>query len=366
MVIAALRERREAADGERAPEPDALARRVGADHVDLAERDRLLRWVGRVHLRPAEAGQAVVVEREQEALGVEPARPARVGRSVSSVQPPCSGWPANARLFTASHASSSCADHERAHGDAVGPLRGPPRAGAARASRAARARARSRPTRRALRRLLAVEPEGDVAAALVGRRRRAPCASRPASASSSPGRAATSTDHSSGWWCARCTYAGGVAVGAPGAGSRGRRACRAPRARSRSTSPNGFAPDLRPRPRRRARGPTRRRRARTDRARAGSAHGRRGYRSHPRSSSLSSTVRTLTRATTTRRHAMEMTSYEPGVPSWVDLGTPDLDKAAAFYSGLFGWECPRGTRRGRRLPRVPRSAGSRSPVSGPR
>jgi predicted enzyme related to lactoylglutathione lyase len=39
---------------------------------------------------------------------------------------------------------------------------------------------------------------------------------------------------------------------------------------------------------------------------------------------------------------MEMTSYEPGVPSWVDLGTPDLDRAAAFYSALFGWECPEG------------------------
>jgi predicted enzyme related to lactoylglutathione lyase len=39
---------------------------------------------------------------------------------------------------------------------------------------------------------------------------------------------------------------------------------------------------------------------------------------------------------------MEMTSYEPGVPSWVDLGTPDLEKAASFYSDLFGWECPVG------------------------
>ena len=39
---------------------------------------------------------------------------------------------------------------------------------------------------------------------------------------------------------------------------------------------------------------------------------------------------------------MEMQSYEPGVPSWVDLGTPDLDKAAAFYGGLFGWNCPEG------------------------
>ncbi len=39
---------------------------------------------------------------------------------------------------------------------------------------------------------------------------------------------------------------------------------------------------------------------------------------------------------------MEMTSYEPGVPSWVDLGTPDVDKAAEFYSGLFGWQIDEG------------------------
>jgi len=39
---------------------------------------------------------------------------------------------------------------------------------------------------------------------------------------------------------------------------------------------------------------------------------------------------------------MEMTSYEPGVPSWVDLGTPDLERAAEFYSGMFGWDCPEG------------------------
>jgi uncharacterized protein len=39
---------------------------------------------------------------------------------------------------------------------------------------------------------------------------------------------------------------------------------------------------------------------------------------------------------------MEMTSYEPGVPSWVDLGTPDVERAAEFYAGLFGWNCPEG------------------------
>lgn len=27
----------------------------------------------------------------------------------------------------------------------------------------------------------------------------------------------------------------------------------------------------------------------------------------------------------------------PGRPSWIDLGTPDLPGAAAFYSSLFGW-----------------------------
>jgi predicted enzyme related to lactoylglutathione lyase len=34
---------------------------------------------------------------------------------------------------------------------------------------------------------------------------------------------------------------------------------------------------------------------------------------------------------------MEVESYEHGVPSWVDLGTPDPAKAGAFYSALFGW-----------------------------
>jgi predicted enzyme related to lactoylglutathione lyase len=32
-----------------------------------------------------------------------------------------------------------------------------------------------------------------------------------------------------------------------------------------------------------------------------------------------------------------MTKYEPGTPSWVDIGVPDIDKAVGFYSGLFGW-----------------------------
>lgn len=34
----------------------------------------------------------------------------------------------------------------------------------------------------------------------------------------------------------------------------------------------------------------------------------------------------------------ERTSYAPGTFSWVDLSTPDVDGAKAFYSGLFGWQ----------------------------
>jgi hypothetical protein len=34
----------------------------------------------------------------------------------------------------------------------------------------------------------------------------------------------------------------------------------------------------------------------------------------------------------------EMTSYEHGVPSWIDMGSPDLEEALSFYSELFGWE----------------------------
>jgi predicted enzyme related to lactoylglutathione lyase len=39
---------------------------------------------------------------------------------------------------------------------------------------------------------------------------------------------------------------------------------------------------------------------------------------------------------------MEVDSYEHGVPSWVDLGTPDAAKTAEFYSALFGWTVQQG------------------------
>lgn len=36
----------------------------------------------------------------------------------------------------------------------------------------------------------------------------------------------------------------------------------------------------------------------------------------------------------------ERTSYAPGTPCWVDLGSPDLDASVKFYGGLFGWDVP--------------------------
>ena len=35
---------------------------------------------------------------------------------------------------------------------------------------------------------------------------------------------------------------------------------------------------------------------------------------------------------------MLSTNYVPGTPNWVDLGTTDIDGAAAFYGALFGWQ----------------------------
>jgi uncharacterized protein len=35
---------------------------------------------------------------------------------------------------------------------------------------------------------------------------------------------------------------------------------------------------------------------------------------------------------------MLTTTYVPGAPVWVDLGTTDVDAAAAFYGALFGWQ----------------------------
>ncbi|WP_369228485.1 VOC family protein (plasmid) [Streptomyces sp. R39] len=32
---------------------------------------------------------------------------------------------------------------------------------------------------------------------------------------------------------------------------------------------------------------------------------------------------------------MLTTRFVPGAPNWLDLGVPDIDAAAAFYSALF-------------------------------
>jgi hypothetical protein len=39
---------------------------------------------------------------------------------------------------------------------------------------------------------------------------------------------------------------------------------------------------------------------------------------------------------------MEYGDYLDGVPSWVDMGSGDLEAAKAFYGALFGWETPDG------------------------
>ena len=36
----------------------------------------------------------------------------------------------------------------------------------------------------------------------------------------------------------------------------------------------------------------------------------------------------------------ERTSYAPGTPCWVELGSPDLDASIEFYGALFGWDVP--------------------------
>lgn len=38
----------------------------------------------------------------------------------------------------------------------------------------------------------------------------------------------------------------------------------------------------------------------------------------------------------------DKTSYLPGEPSWIDLGSPDTDRSAAFYGGLLGWTATEG------------------------
>jgi uncharacterized protein len=34
----------------------------------------------------------------------------------------------------------------------------------------------------------------------------------------------------------------------------------------------------------------------------------------------------------------EIDEFQPGLPSWADLSSPDLDESASFYGELLGWE----------------------------
>ena len=34
----------------------------------------------------------------------------------------------------------------------------------------------------------------------------------------------------------------------------------------------------------------------------------------------------------------EISEFEPGLPSWADLSTPDVDESSSFYTELLGWE----------------------------
>ena len=55
----------------------------------------------------------------------------------------------------------------------------------------------------------------------------------------------------------------------------------------------------------------------------------------------------------------EMIEYAPGTPSWVDLGSPDIDASVAFYEGLFGWQIPES-------PNAEQTGGYRTAMAGER
>src|SRR5205814_7289760 len=49
-----------------------------------------------------------------------------------------------------------------------------------------------------------------------------------------------------------------------------------------------------------------------------------------------------------RNHLVtERDGYQHGVPCWVDTWQDDLDTAATFYAGVFGWDVEKGTPPGR-------------------
>ena len=350
----------EAADGERAPEADALARRVDADHVDLAERARLLRRVGAgctlVQQKPARPS---VVEREQEALGVEPAPPRSRWSSVSRRPAALLGVAGErAVVHREPRRLRRCPTTKCAHGDAVGPL-GRSRAGAARGVAGARARARSRPRPVSSSRCSPWSQSVRWPPPSRRRQRSLVGAGRGARPRRRGARRARPTIPRSGGARGARTPASIAVV------SREQHPTVAERAATGEARPRdltegvraGLVLDVVGEPSRidvDVVGPRTASRTRASCAMAVEGIG-----------PVSTVIALVYGASFDldhRRQHMEMTKYEHGVPSWVDLGTPDIEKAAAFYSELFGWECPDGSRGGRRLPRLPprREAGRRS------
>ena len=66
-----------------------------------------------------------------------------------------------------------------------------------------------------------------------------------------------------------------------------------------------------------------------------------------------------------QEHAMEIDRYEPGVPSWVDLGSPDPQRRRRLLRRAVRLGAPRGTAGDGRLPRARWSATAPSPASAP-
>ncbi|MGN5379474.1 hypothetical protein ACQ4WX_25960 [Streptomyces lasalocidi] len=62
------------------------------------------------------------------------------------------------------------------------------------------------------------------------------------------------------------------------------------------------------------------------------------------------------------------TDFRTGSPVWLDLGSPDLDRTAAFYGAVFGWHFASARPRHRRLRLLPagRRDGGRRAAGSPR
>ena len=172
------------------------------------------------------------------------ARP-RAGAGCRVSSRPAPGAPANARLFTASHASSSVPGTKVRTVDAVGPCGGSASGSGTRSwsrSRSGANPASANPVVVAGRR--PCSHERDVTAALAARPRRARRARGRRARRRYPGRIASSSDHSSAGGCARCAYADWRRRRVADArAARGRRALPRPSANPiHVVSPNGGVP----------------------------------------------------------------------------------------------------------------------------